>query len=76
MFLFRITQPATSRRKIAEPVVPQKEEARKIKEKFRTDIAGIIVQHLSFYKRDTCEKGRITNNEDFKHLARKVSFFK
>lgn len=73
MFLFRITQP-TSRRKIAEAVVPQKEE-KKIKDKFRTDIAGIIIQHLSFYKRESCKTGRITNDEDFKHLSKKVSSF-
>jgi [histone H3]-lysine36 N-trimethyltransferase len=48
------------------------EEARKIKDKFRVAIASVIVQHLGPYRKDTCEIGKITNNEDFKHLARKV----
>lgn len=49
------------------------EKARRIKDKFRANIAGVIVQHLSPYRRDGCPVGRITNNEDFKHLAKKVS---
>lgn len=51
------------------------EEAKKIKEKFRGEIAGVIVQNLGAYRKDTCQNGRITNTEDFKHLARKVSVF-
>lgn len=49
------------------------DRARRIKDKFRANIAGVIVQHLSPYRRDSCPVGRITNNEDFKHLAKKVS---
>lgn len=52
------------------------EEARRIKDKFRTDIAGVIVHHLRSYMKDECLIGRITNNDDFKHLARKVNRFK
>jgi [histone H3]-lysine36 N-trimethyltransferase len=52
------------------------EEARKIKDKFRVAIASVIVQHLGPYRKDTCEIGKITNNEDFKHLARKVGSMK
>lgn len=51
------------------------EEARKIKEKFRGEIAGVIVQHLGAYRKETCQSGRITNTEDFKHLARKLTHF-
>lgn len=47
-------------------------QQRKIKEQFKTNIAGVIVQHLNPYRKETCTIGRITNNEDFKHLARKV----
>ena len=50
------------------------ETARRIKDKFRADIAGVIVHHLGPYRKDTCTIGRITNNEDFKHLAKKVSW--
>lgn len=48
------------------------EEAKKIKEKFKSAIAEIIVQHLRPYMKESCQIGRITNIEDFKHLARKV----
>uniref|UniRef100_A0A8D8P4B3 [histone H3]-lysine(36) N-trimethyltransferase n=1 Tax=Culex pipiens TaxID=7175 RepID=A0A8D8P4B3_CULPI len=51
------------------------EEAKKIKEKFRGEIAGVIVQNLGAYRKDTCQNGRITNTEDFKHLARKLTHF-
>lgn len=49
------------------------DRARRIKDKFRANIAGVIVQHLSPYRRDSCPVGRITTNDDFKHLAKKVS---
>ncbi|XP_055593852.1 probable histone-lysine N-methyltransferase CG1716 [Uranotaenia lowii] len=51
------------------------DEARKIKEKFRTEIAGVIVQHLGAYRKESCQSGRITTNDDFKHLARKLTHF-
>lgn len=49
------------------------EAAKRIKDKFRADIAGVIVQHLGPYRKDGCKIGRITNNDDFKHLAKKVT---
>lgn len=49
------------------------DETKRIKDKFRTDIAGVIVHHLGPYRKDSCRIGRITNNEDFKHLAKKVN---
>lgn len=36
-------------------------------------MSGVIVQHLGPYRKDDCKLGRITKNDDFKHLARKVS---
>lgn len=51
------------------------EDAKRIKDKFRAEIAGVIVQHLSPYRKENCQIGRITNNEDFKHLAKKVMTF-
>ena len=54
------------------PIDWNSEEARAIKDKFRNDISGVIIQHLGAYRKETCQVGKITNNEDFKHLARKV----
>lgn len=51
------------------------EEARKIKELFRSSMASVIVQNLNAYRKPDCKMGRITNTEDFKHLARKVGVF-
>lgn len=51
------------------------EEAKKIKETFRNSIATVIVQHLNAYRKPDSKVGRITNTEDFKHLARKVSTY-
>jgi len=48
--------------------------ARKIKDQFRLHMAGVIVQYLNPYRKPDCKAGRITNTEDFKHLARKVGF--
>ncbi|XP_073832806.1 SET domain containing 2 [Musca autumnalis] len=56
---------------------PKEQDAkyRRNKEKFRCEIAGIIVHHLKPYRRDTCTVGQITSNEDFNHLARKLTHF-
>ena len=45
---------------------------KKIKENFKNNMAGAIVSHLNPYRKQDCKIGRITCNEDFKHLARKV----
>lgn len=64
---------AVKRKKPTDSIVDlHSEEARRIKDKFRTEIAGVIVHHLRMYMKDDCQIGRITNNDDFKHLARKV----
>lgn len=45
---------------------------RRIKDNFRLNMAGVIVHYLNSYRKPDCKMGRITNTEDFKHLARKV----
>ncbi|XP_046990653.1 uncharacterized protein LOC124595805 isoform X2 [Schistocerca americana] len=49
--------------------------ARKIKDQFRLQMAGVIVQYLNPYRKPECQKARITNTDDFKHLARKLTHF-
>ncbi|KAG8223182.1 hypothetical protein J437_LFUL000348 [Ladona fulva] len=46
--------------------------ARRIKDNFRVNMAGVIVSCLNQHRRPDCKNGRIVNTEDFKHLARKV----
>lgn len=48
------------------------EAAKKIKEAFRSNMAGVMVNILNAYRKPDCKLGRIQNTEDFKHLARKV----
>lgn len=50
------------------------EAAKKIKETFRSNMASVMVGILNPYRKPECKEGRITNTEDFKHLARKVSW--
>ncbi|XP_022064034.2 histone-lysine N-methyltransferase SETD2 isoform X2 [Acanthochromis polyacanthus] len=49
------------------------ELAKKSKETFRKDISQFIVQCLNPYRKPDCKSGRISNTEDFKHLARKLT---
>lgn len=49
------------------------EASKKIKETFRANMASTVVGSLNAYRKSDCKEGRITNTEDFKHLARKVS---
>lgn len=46
---------------------------KQIKDKFRSNISGVIVMTLSSYRRDNCPVGHITNDDDFRYLAKKVS---
>lgn len=46
---------------------------RKIKDTFRINMANVMVHFLNPYRKNDCKQGRITNTEDFKHLARKVT---
>lgn len=48
------------------------EHAKKIKEVFRSTMATTVVGVLNAYRKPDCKEARITNTEDFKHLARKV----
>lgn len=51
------------------------EIAKKIKETFRTNMASTVVNSLNAYRKPDCTEGRITNTQDFKHLARKLTHF-
>ncbi|XP_071566986.1 uncharacterized protein Set2 isoform X2 [Temnothorax nylanderi] len=48
---------------------------RKIKDTFRINMANVMVHFLNPYRKNDCKQGRITNTEDFKHLARKLTHF-
>ncbi|XP_015606823.1 uncharacterized protein LOC107273288 isoform X2 [Cephus cinctus] len=48
---------------------------RKIKDTFRINMANVMVHSLNPYRKNDCKQGRITNIEDFKHLARKLTHF-
>lgn len=48
--------------------------AKRIKDKFRSDISCDIVRHLKPYFSKTCIVGQIQSSDDFKHLAKKVIF--
>ena len=41
---------------------------------FLAQVSVAIVEILGRYRKDNCKVGRITNTDDFKHLARKVLF--
>ncbi|XP_055933527.1 histone-lysine N-methyltransferase SETD2-like isoform X2 [Argiope bruennichi] len=51
------------------------EVAKKIKELFRTKMSSYIVHCLNAYRKPDCKIGRITSNEDFKYLARKLTHY-
>ncbi|KAF3425972.1 hypothetical protein E2986_11979 [Frieseomelitta varia] len=38
-------------------------------------MANVMVHFLNPYRKNDCKQGRITNTEDFKHLARKLTHF-
>ncbi|XP_058795844.1 probable histone-lysine N-methyltransferase CG1716 isoform X2 [Phymastichus coffea] len=48
---------------------------RKIKDTFRINMAHVMVHFLNPYRKNDCKQGRITNTEDFKYLARKLTHF-
>ncbi|MBN3300812.1 SETD2 methyltransferase, partial [Amia calva] len=49
------------------------ELAKRSKEVFRKEMSQFIVQCLNPYRKPDCKLGRISNTEDFKHLARKLT---
>ncbi|XP_054709300.1 histone-lysine N-methyltransferase SETD2-like [Uloborus diversus] len=69
----RKTTKAAADTSVAFPVRP--EVAKKIKELFRTKMSTLIVHCLNYYRKADCPVGRITNNEDFKYLARKLTHY-
>lgn len=58
--------------KMKEMLDCNSESAKKIKETFRSNMATVVVSVLNSYRKSDCKEGRITNTDDFKHLARKV----
>lgn len=66
---------STVKTKLKEVMDMNSEGAKKIKEAFRSSMAGVMVNILNPYRKPDCKEGRIVNTEDFKHLARKVSIF-
>lgn len=61
--------------KMKEMADSNTETAKRIKETFRSSMATVVVSVLNAYRKPDCKEGRITNTEDFKHLARKVNRF-
>lgn len=47
---------------------------KKIKETFKHEVAADIVGVLNRYRKPDCPTGRITSHDDFKFLAKRVSF--
>lgn len=73
--LSRSPKPSAKKKKPNEPheaAETSSTVAKRIKEKFCSDISGHIVRHLKPYYNDACEVGRIRSTEDFRFLARKV----
>ncbi len=48
------------------------EAEKRAKDKFIKEMSGVIVKALTPFRIKGCKKGFIKNNEDFKHLAKKV----
>ncbi|VDP13382.1 unnamed protein product, partial [Soboliphyme baturini] len=55
------------------PADTSSEVSRKIKEKFKSRISNHVIRCLNPFRKPDCKCGQITNNEDFKHLARKLT---
>uniref|UniRef100_S4R4T2 WW domain-containing protein n=1 Tax=Petromyzon marinus TaxID=7757 RepID=S4R4T2_PETMA len=49
------------------------ELAKKNKETFRKELSQLIVHCLNAFRKPDCKIGKITNTEDFKYLARKLT---
>eukprot|EP00039_Didymoeca_costata_P009390 m.124135 g.124135 ORF g.124135 m.124135 type:complete len:695 (-) comp14467_c0_seq5:1372-3456(-) len=57
---------------IAETLPAEPENTSTVK-KFREEISRTVVKVLGRYRKKTCKIGRITKDEDFKYLARKIT---
>lgn len=68
--------PKVSKREKIKVVVkkekPPEVSEERVKKKFTSAMATVMVGFLNPYKRADCQQGRINSTEDFKHLARKV----
>ncbi|CAH4012491.1 unnamed protein product [Pieris brassicae] len=74
--LEKLSSPPPEKPAPAPPSAADVEEnARKIKEQFRSSMARVMVQHLNPYRHSSAPAGRITCTADFKHLARKLTHF-
>lgn len=72
----RSPKPLVKKKKTSDPnecIDANSPAAKKIKEKFKSDISGDIVRHLKPYLSKSCTVGQIQNSDDFRHLARKVN---
>ena len=59
---------------VAAPADTSSEAAKKYKERFRKETSEVVVRTLDPYHKVEATTGRIKNKEDFKYLAKKVSF--
>uniref|UniRef100_H2YKZ5 WW domain-containing protein n=1 Tax=Ciona savignyi TaxID=51511 RepID=H2YKZ5_CIOSA len=50
------------------------EEAKKAREIFRSKMSQHVVHCLNSYRKSDCQVGRITSTDDFKKLARKLTY--
>ncbi|XP_072181261.1 uncharacterized protein [Diadema setosum] len=55
------------------PADTSSEAAKRLKEAFRSKMSHHVIGYLNMYRKPDCKTGRITNTEDFKHLARKLT---
>lgn len=77
LFFARSPKPIIKKKKPTDPnesIDVNSAAAKRIKEKFRSDISQDIVRHLKPYFSKTCTVGQIQNHDDFKFLAKKVRF--
>jgi histone-lysine N-methyltransferase SETD2 len=57
-----------------ELIQSEKDPVSKAKEAFRTKVSQVVVQCLNQHYRPDCSQSRIETADDFKHLARKLTY--
>eukprot|EP00095_Tigriopus_kingsejongensis_P009226 maker-scaffold851_size88925-snap-gene-0.19 protein:Tk09226 transcript:maker-scaffold851_size88925-snap-gene-0.19-mRNA-1 annotation:"hypothetical protein D910_01074" len=57
------------------PADTSTEVAKKIKDRFTSDVSRVIVKVLTSFRQDGTKKGPIKSKEDFKHLAKKLTHY-
>ncbi|EDO43764.1 predicted protein, partial [Nematostella vectensis] len=65
-------EPPLKKKKPKTPSTPPGAK-QKIKDAFRVKLSNVVVNCLNPYHKVDCKQGRITNVEDFKYLARKLT---